>query len=75
MATKNEELSFEEQIKELELIVKNLENGNISLDESISKFNEAMNLVNSCNEKLKKAEENINKIVNTNLELEDFKVE
>lgn len=71
---KKEEKSFEEQIKELEIIVKDLESGNVPLDEAIDKFNTAMNLSASCNEKLKNAEETINKVLNKDGKLEDFEI-
>ena len=67
--------NFQESIKNLELIVKDLENGNVPLDDAINKFNEAMNLVKICDEKLKNAEENVNKILNENGKLEDFSIE
>ena len=67
--------NFEESIKNLELIVKDLENGNVPLDDAINKFNEAMNLVKICDEKLKNAEENVNKILSENRKLEDFSIE
>lgn len=71
---KKEEKTFEEQIKELEVIVKDLESGNVSLDEAIDKFNTAMKLSASCNEKLKNAEETINKVLNKEGKLEDFEI-
>lgn len=74
MANKKEE-TFEESLQELESIVKSLENGDISLDDAINKFTLAMNLSKSCNEKLKNAEENVNKILKENGKLEDFKIE
>ena len=73
--TKKEELSFEESLKNLEVIVKDLENGNVALDDAINKFNEAMILAKVCNNKLTSAEENINKILNENGKLEDFSIE
>ena len=75
MATKEKELNFEESLLELEKIVKDLENGNVPLDDAITKFNEAMILAKSCNEKLDKANESVNKILNKDGNLEDFKVE
>ena len=60
MATKEKELNFEESLLALEKIVKDLENGNIPLDDAITKFNEAMILAKSCNEKLDKANEQFN---------------
>lgn len=73
VATK--EKNFEESLLELEQIVKDLENGNIPLDDAITKFNEAMILAKNCNDKLSKAEESVNKILNKDGKLEDFKVE
>lgn len=70
-----EELNFEESLKKLEEIVKELENGTVALDDAITKFTEAMKLASSCNEKLKNAEESINKILTKDGFLEDFKVE
>ena len=43
------EKSFEENLENLENIVKKLENGDIPLDEAIEKFNEGMKLANECN--------------------------
>jgi len=73
MATK--EKSFEESLLELEQIVKDLEQGNVPLDDAITKFNEAMKIAKVCNDKLTKAEESVNKILNKEGTLEDFKVE
>lgn len=76
MATKkDEEITFEEAMKKLEIIVKDLENGNIPLDDAINKFSEAMSLAKTCNDKLKAAEENVNKILKENGELENFNIE
>jgi exodeoxyribonuclease VII small subunit len=75
MAKEKEEKSFEENLDNLEEIVKNLESGNIPLDDAINKFNEAMKIAKECNDKLKSAEENINKILKENGKLEDFSIE
>ena len=69
MATK--EKNFEESLLELEKIVKDLESGNIPLDDAITKFNEAMMLAKVCNDKLNKAEESVNKILNKDGTLEN----
>ena len=68
-------MNFEEALGSLESIVKDLESGNIPLDDAINKFTLAMNLAKECDEKLKNAEENINKILKENGKLEDFKIE
>ncbi len=75
MTKEKNEKSFEESLEKLEEIVKKLESGDTPLDEAISKFNEAMSLAKLCDEKLKKAETSLTKIVNENGSLEDFKIE
>ena len=74
MATKKEELSFEEKIKKLESIVSELENGEVNLDDAINKYTEAMKLSKECSQKLNEVEESVNKILNDNGELEDFEI-
>ncbi len=73
MATK--ELSFEESLANLETIVKELESGDVLLDDAINKFNEAMKLAKCCNEKLKKATDSVNLIMKDDNTTEEFKVE
>lgn len=70
----NEEKKFEELMDELEVIVKDLEEGNTDLDETIKKYTEAMKIVKVCNDKLENATEAVNKILNENGELTDFEV-
>ena len=72
---KEKELSFEENLNTLETIVKDLESGNIPLDDAINKFTEAMKIAKTCDEKLKNAEENVNKILNKDGSLSEFKIE
>lgn len=74
MAEKKE-LSFEENLEKLETIVKNLENGDIPLDDAINEFNEAMKIAKICDTKLKKAENSLNKIVKEDGSIEDFNIE
>ena len=59
--------SFEENLKNLEDIVEQFENGEVSLDE-------AMKLAKLCDESLKKAEDNMNLILKDG-ELKEFKEE
>lgn len=72
MASK--EAKFEDNVKELENIINELENGEIDLEESIDKYTKAMKLVNICDKKLKNIEEQVSKIVTEN-GLEDFKID
>lgn len=59
MATKKTEISFEENIKELEGIVKRLEAGEVSLDEMLGLFEEGIRRTKECTSQLKKAEQKI----------------
>ena len=72
---KEKELSFEESLNSLEEIVKKLEVGDVPLDDAINEFNKAMQLAKTCDEKLKKAEESITKLVKDNGDVVDFQVE
>ncbi|MEG2322269.1 MAG: exodeoxyribonuclease VII small subunit [Bacilli bacterium] len=68
-------MKFEEKMIKLEDIITQLENNNDSLEDSIKKYTEAMNLIKECDEQLKGFEENVNKLVNENGVLEDLEVE
>jgi len=69
------EVSFEENIKKLETIVKELESGEVPLDDAINKFNEASIIAKNCDLKLKNATDSINKILNEDGSLKEFKIE
>ena len=71
METKN---TFEEQLEKLEKIVKDLENGDVKLDDAINKWSEGMKLANSCNEILENANETITKALNNDEKLENFDI-
>ena len=75
--TKNEnnDKKFEELMAELEVIVKDLENGNTDLENSIAKYTEAMKIVKICSDKLNQATEAVNQILKDNGEIESFEVE
>lgn len=55
--------SFEASIQALEKVVASLEKDEITLEESIKKYKEGIQLVNSCNETIDKIEKEL-KIVN-----------
>jgi exodeoxyribonuclease VII small subunit len=52
-------MKFEEAMTSLEDIVKKLESGSLSLDESLEAFEEAVSLVKLCNRKLESAEQKV----------------
>ncbi len=59
-----EKMKFEEALLSLEDIVRQLEAGNLSLDESISEFERAVKLVKLCTERLDAAEQKVKILVN-----------
>lgn len=65
-------MTFETALNNLDSIIKDLENGNIPLEDAISKYTDAMNLVKICQEKLDNATEQVNKIIGTDGEVKDF---
>lgn len=71
------EMSFEEALAELEEIVEKLEKGQLSLDESLGLFEKGIKLVRECNDKLKSAQQRVEKLIEENGELkaEPFEVE
>ena len=69
------EKTFEEKLNDLEIIIKELETGNVDLDNAINKYTEAMNIAKECSDRLDAAEKAVNKILNENGELKEFKAE
>jgi exodeoxyribonuclease VII small subunit len=67
--------NFEESLQELEVIVKELETGNVDLDNAINKYTEAMKLAKFCSEKLDSATKQVNKILTEDNELKEFVAE
>jgi len=52
--------TFEENLKELEAIVSELEKGELGLDDAITKFEKGIAVSKECNTKLEEAEKRIN---------------
>jgi len=69
--------SFEEQMEDLEKIVKDLEKGDLNLDDSVAKFEEGIKISKECNKILEDAEKKITILVNENGEMkeENFETE
>ena len=62
MAVKKQ--SFEQSLARLEEIVRQLEQGECSLDESLKLFEEGAKLAGSCGELLDRAEQKVNLLLN-----------
>lgn len=59
MAKKPENLSFEESLAELERIVAELEQGDVSLDDALKQFERGINLVRNSQAKLEQAQQKV----------------
>ena len=66
--------NFEENMKQLEQIAKELETGDLDLDASVKKFEEGMKISKECEEKLTNIEAKLAKILQDN-QLEDLNLE
>ena len=67
--------NFEDSMKKLEEIVTELENGNLNLDESVTKFEEGMKIAKQCNNILEEAEKKITILLEKDGELKEEKFE
>ena len=63
--------NFEENLNNLEKIVKELENGEVPLNEAIDKFNEGMKLASTCTKILDNATETVTKALNKEGKIEE----
>ncbi|MEB3365462.1 exodeoxyribonuclease VII small subunit [Lactobacillus sp. R2/2] len=61
MATKKN--NFEAELKELQTIVNNLENGDIPLEDALEQFQTGVKLSRNLNKKLTEAEETVAKLI------------
>jgi exodeoxyribonuclease VII small subunit len=57
------EIKFEEALKKLEKIVDELENGDLSLDEALKKYQEGLELSRQCSQRLDSAKKKIDVLV------------
>lgn len=75
MSKKEQKYSFESSLKRLEKIVETLEQGEVSLEDSLSLFEEGIQLSKECLETLNKAElkiKQLTKNLNGKFQLSDF---
>ncbi|MCK9594135.1 MAG: exodeoxyribonuclease VII small subunit [Candidatus Omnitrophica bacterium] len=57
------EIKFEEALKKLEKIVDELENGELSLDDALKKYQEGLELSRQCSQRLDSAKKKIDILV------------
>ena len=60
---------FEESLAKLESLVDKMESGELSLEDSLSTFEEGINLTRSCQEALKHAEQKVQILIEKNGEV------
>ena len=74
MTKEDKQMHFEEAFKRLEQIVRNLESGDLSLEESMKLFEEGIGLTEACKSRLEDAEQKIQLLLKNSdgkLSLED----
>ncbi len=75
--SKNNEVSFEETLKQLEAIVTQLENGDLPLDEALNEFEKGIKLARSGQKQLNEAEQRIQILLseNSDAQLSEFSID
>ena len=66
-------MKFDQKLEKLENLVVALENNDTDLEDSIDKYNEAMNLIKEMEIQLNSIEEKVNKILTENGTLKELK--
>lgn len=61
--------NFEQALLELETLVENMEDGELSLEESLKQFEKGIALASSCQQALQKAELKVEQLIEKNGEL------
>ena len=75
MATKKEDVKFEDNLAELENIVRKLESGDVALEDAIAEFQKGMKISETLKKTLNEAEETLLKIVGKNYNESDLSTE
>ena len=76
MAAKQQsEFNFEEALQELEQLVSSMEEGELSLEDSMKAFEKGIKLTRECQTALKQAEQKVQLLLNESGETQAFDVE
>ena len=75
MATKKEEVKFEDNLAELENIVRKLESGDVALEDAIAEFQKGMKISETLKKTLNEAEQTLVKIVGKDDNVSEFSAE
>ena len=71
----NKEFDFEKALENLEELVSSMENGELSLEDSLKAFETGIKLTRECQTALKKAEQKVQILINEEGDTEDAKLE
>ena len=52
-------MTYEQQLQQLETLIKQLENGDLSLDQTLAAYEQGIGLVRACQQQLEQAEQRI----------------
>ena len=67
--------NFEKKLEELEKLVASMQEGKLSLEDSLRAFEKGVKLTRDCQAALKKAEQKVQILINENGDTEDLKFE
>jgi len=67
-------LSFDEALSQLEAVVKQLEMGELPLEQAIELYKQGMELSGKCHQKLQKIESEVAALVDGNGQISDFEM-
>ncbi len=60
--SQGDQQSFEQRLKELEMLIEELERGELCLEEMLERYEQGMELITSCQQRLERAELRITEI-------------
>lgn len=66
---------FEQALEDLEALVSSMEEGELSLEDSLQAFEKGIKLTRECQAALKRAEQKVQVLINENGDTEDLEVE
>ncbi len=77
MPPANKVLDFEKALGELETIVSNMENGELSLEDALKSFEKGIKLTRDCQNALQRAEQKVSMLTQTDSKMleQDFKLD
>ena len=72
---KQTRFDFEQALEDLEALVSSMEEGELSLEDSLQAFEKGIKLTRECQAALKQAEQKVQVLINENGDTEDLEVE